>query len=152
MSSKKFFKVRPQLQLSSLGDDGARALLVLGLVGLVLTAGALNGQALAASSFDTFKTWAQTMLASSYVQAIGLIVMVIGVWQAKTGKGWSVLEGLLVILVIAFIVPSMFTSAATATRSAEEVARADQIALVSQQAHQLTSEQLPTLQLAGAVR
>lgn len=107
-------------------EDGARTLMVLALGGLLLTAGAMNGgTALTAGPFDTIVTQARDLLSSSYVMFIGMVLLVIGVWQAKSGRGWTVLEGLGAVLVIAFVLPPLFTTVATSVRSAEEVARAD---------------------------
>jgi phosphotransferase system glucose/maltose/N-acetylglucosamine-specific IIC component len=107
------------------GKDAARLVMALSGVALLLGLGTLNGAALSTSAFDTFVTVLTGILQSSYVQAIALMVLVIGVWMAKTGKGWTVLEWLVALIIIAFIIPKIFTSTATSTRSLEEVDQAD---------------------------
>lgn len=119
--------IKPKLRLpgAPTGKDAARLVMALSGVALLLGLGTLNGGALGTSYFDIFVTLLTGILQSSYVQAIGLIVLVIGVWMAKTGKGWTVLEWLVAILIIAFILPKIFTSSASSTRSLEDIARAD---------------------------
>lgn len=124
-----------------MNENTGRAVLVLGVAALALSIGAINGAALTASAFDGVKNYAATLLTSTFVQFIALALMVIGVWQAKSGRGWQVLEGLLAVLVLAFVVPPAFVAAATATRSEAEVLRAD--ALFSQAAATTQQALLP---------
>lgn len=119
--------LKPKLRLPGApkGKDAARLVMALSGAALLLGLGTLNGGALSASGFDVFVTVLNGLIQSNYVQAVALIVLVIGIWMAKTGKGWTVLEWLVVLLVLAYIVPKIFTTSATSTRSLEDVARAD---------------------------
>ncbi len=93
--------------------------LIAGAALLLATVGALNGgTALSTSVWDAFVTWEKSLLASSFVEAGALLVVVWGIWQAAHGKGFAFLSLTIGIIAVAVLGPTVITQMATATRPA----------------------------------
>ena len=90
-------------------------LLLVASAGAVLGSMALmNGGAPSASGWDTFVTLIKNNLSSSFVLAIGFAMIVMAILEHHQGKGGSRIMGVGGLLVIAYIVPSLYESAVTA--------------------------------------
>lgn len=104
--------------------------MIAGAILLLTTVGALNGgTALSTSAWDAFVTWEKGLLASSFVEAGALLVVVWGIWQAAHGKGFAFLSLTIGIIAIAVLGPTVITQLATATRPAIAVTAVHQAAV-----------------------
>lgn len=92
------------------------AMLLLFIAISLLTVAALNGgTAVSASSWDTVVTYLKTMLTSTWVLVLGLIALVVCVWQLAHGQGYRSASFVLAIMAFALIGPGVVTAMATAT-------------------------------------
>ena len=95
------------------------AALLVGVLGLFITAGALNGGvALTASVWDGLRTTINDMLTSTWTLALAFIALLVAVWQIGHGRGYGYLAVVLGLMATAIIGPGFVTSIATATRAA----------------------------------
>ena len=91
-------------------------LVLLGVTATLLSLAALNGgTAVTASAWDTVVTYLRNMLASTWVLVLGLVALVVCVWQLAHGQGYRSASFVLAIMAFALIGPGVVTAMATAT-------------------------------------
>ena len=89
-------------------------LLVLGVTATLLSLAALNGgTAVTASDWDSVVTYLRNMLTSTWVLVLGLVALVVCVWQLAHGQGYGAASYVLAIMGFAIIGPGVVTAMAT---------------------------------------
>jgi hypothetical protein len=100
----------------SQGSNFAVIGLALGVTGVLMSAGALNGgTALQTGVWDSLSTWMQGLLSSTWVLVLALSALVGAVWQLASGKGFASLGLVLGVLAVALIGPGVITTLSTST-------------------------------------
>jgi len=100
----------------SQGSNAAVIGLALGVAGVLMSAGALNGgTALTTGAWDSLSTWMQGLLSSTWVLVLALSALVASVWQLASGRGFASLGLVLGVLAVALIGPGVITTLSTST-------------------------------------
>ncbi len=99
------------------GNQATLVILILGMVTLLTTMGAMNGgTALAASVWDALRTTLTGMLSSTFTIALAMVVLIVAVWQITHGRGYGTVGLILGLLSVALIGPGFVTTLSTSTR------------------------------------
>lgn len=110
------------LSLPSKKSAGAFFALVAVPVLLMLSIAALNGgTAPTAGIWDAIVTTIQGLLKSNLVIGLALVALMGGVWSIAHGGGYGFLSVVLGVMALAFIGPSVITTIATATPTAQQM-------------------------------
>jgi hypothetical protein len=90
--------------------------IALGVMTTLFSIAALNGgTAVTASTWDTVVTYLKNMMTSTWVLVLGMMVLLVGVWQLAHGGGYRHAGLVLGVLAFALIGPGVVTAMATAT-------------------------------------
>ena len=99
---------------STKSDNTAVIGLAVGVVCVLMSAGALNGgTALTSGVWDSLSTWMDGLLSSTWVLVLALAALIGAVWQLATGKGFASLGLVLGVLAVALIGPGVITTLST---------------------------------------
>ena len=96
--------------------------LTLGITTTLFALAALNGgTAVTTGTWDTVVTYLRNMMSSTWVLVLGMMVLLVGVWQLAHGGGYRHAGLVLGVLAMALIGPGVVTAMATATGEAGSV-------------------------------